>query len=144
MSEQCESLGRQIRFLTSELTKTRTQGEAAAREFETKHLKNFKRSETIRKKNVELKSQLYFVNAHLERTKTQVAMLEHSVESMNMELKTVRAKCRDMEDALSRQPIILSGLTSHPWFISTPIDHRLEGLRRFLCAICALNYRRLV
>ena len=105
------SLAAQVRFLTSDLTKARKDSETAAREFQTKHLKNFKRSEVIRKKKEELHQQLYFVRSQLDFAATQVDTLKRLVERRTTEvqhltatLQTEQTKCRDMEEALSYNP----------------------------------------
>ena len=104
MSEHTESLEQQVRFLTSELTSTHMKGRAATLESEAKHLKNFKRSEAIRKRNVDLRNQLSLANAQLEITKSRATVLTHKVESLTAELQQVQAECIELKAALLHQP----------------------------------------
>ena len=104
MSEHTAPLERQVRFLTSELTRTHMKGRAATQEFEAKHLKNFKRSESIRKRNVELRNQLNLANTQLDTTKSRATVLTQSVKSLTAELQQLQAECIELKAALLRQP----------------------------------------
>lgn len=105
MTSETASLGRQIRFLTSELAKARRESEVETCEFQMKHLKNFKRGEAIRKKNVELHQQLSFMRSQREFARSQVDTLTTEMQRLKAELQTEQTKCKDMEEALSQQPI---------------------------------------
>ena len=104
MSEYTESLEQQVKFLAAELTSTHMKGRVATLESEAKHLKNFKRSEAIRKRNVDLRNQLNLANAQLEITKSRATVLTHKVESLTAELQQVQAECIELKAALLRQP----------------------------------------
>ena len=63
-------------------------------------------------KNVELHQQLSFMRSQRESTRSQVDMLKHSMEHLTTEMQRLKAelqteqtKCKDMEEALSQQPI---------------------------------------
>jgi len=94
----------EVTFLQSQLAKALQERETDVRSFETKHLKNYKRAEAIRKRNVELNNELRRVNARLSLTTANVESMRTSMDRISTEIEDVRARCSEMEEAMSRQP----------------------------------------
>ena len=94
----------EVSFLQSQLAAARQERETDARSFETKHLKNYKRAEAIRKRNVELNNELRRVNARLSLTTANVESMRTSMDRISTEIEDVRARCSEMSEAMSRQP----------------------------------------
>ena len=94
----------EVTFLQSQLAKALRERETDTRSFETKHLKNYKRTEAIRKRNVELNNELRRVNARLSLTTANVESMRTSMDRISTEIEDVRARCSEMEEAMSRQP----------------------------------------
>ena len=94
----------EVSFLQSQLAVARRERETDAQSFQTKHLKNFKRSEAIRKRNVELKNELMLVNSRLSLTTANVEAMKRSMDRLSTEIEEVRVRCSETEEAMSRQP----------------------------------------
>ena len=94
----------EVSFLQSQLAAARRERERDAQSFQKKHLKNFKRAEAIRNRNVELKKELMLVNSRLSLTTANVEAMKRSIDRLTLEIEEVRARCNEMEEALSRQP----------------------------------------
>lgn len=94
----------EVSFLQSQLAEALRGRETDARTFETKHLKNYKRSEAIRKRNVELNNELRLVNARLSQATANVESMKKSMDRLSTEIEEVQVRCREMQEAMSRQP----------------------------------------
>jgi len=94
----------EVTFLQSQLAKALRERETDTRSFETKHLKNYKRAEAIRKRNVQLNNELMLVNSRLSLASANVEAMKRSMDRLSTEIEEVRVRCSEMEEAMSRQP----------------------------------------